>query len=243
MKIFHTIPSVPLALSLLVFPVVLQAASDGAKENTRTITVQGQGRVQAVPDMATLSVEVSQEAEDLDPVMTRVRRDMGKVIEAVKAQGIEDKDVQTELFNVRPKWEYDKHANPRRVGYVVTNRVTVKVRDLEKVGKVLTVVTNAGATSVNGPDFNVDNPQTYERKALAQAFEDARSKATALADAAGVHLGQIVSMTPGVINGPVPPRPFMMRAMAMPADAQAQEPVAVGEQTMSATVTVVYSLQ
>ena len=207
--------------SLLCSAGLRAEEGDQAAKNRRILTVQGEGKVQAVPDIATLSVEVSQEAEELDPVMTRVRREMGKVLETVKAQGIEDKDVQTEIFNVRPKWEYDKRVNPRRVGYVVTNRVSVKVRDLKKVGKVLTAVTASGATSVNGPDFGVDNPQIYERKALALAFEDARSKATALADAAGVRLGQIVSMTPGAINGPVSPRPFMMRAMAMPAAAEA----------------------
>jgi len=216
---------------------------EDAGKNRRILTVEGTGKVQAVPDVATLSVEVSQEGEDLDPVMARVRREMGKILDVVKAQGIEDKDVQTEIFNVRPKLEYDKRANPRRVGYAVTNRVSVKVRDLKKVGKVLTAVTAGGATSVNGPDFDVDNPQTYQRKALTLAFEDARSKAAALADAAGVHLGQIVSMTPGAVGVPMHPRPFMMRSMAMPADAAAQEPISAGEQTLSATVTVVYALQ
>jgi len=242
-------PRIRMTLALIAGSVLCLAGlraedRDDAAKNRRILTGEGEGKVQAVPDIATLSVEVSQEAEELDPVMTRVRRKMGKVLETIKAQGIEDKDVQTELFNVRPKWEYDKRVNPRRVGFVVTNRVSVKIRDLKTVGKVLRAVPASGATSVNGPDFGVDNPQTYERKALAQAFEDARSKATALADAAGVRLGQIVSMTPGAISGPVSPRPFMMRAaMAMPAAAEAQEPIAVGEQTMSATVTVVYALQ
>jgi uncharacterized protein YggE len=231
-----------LCLAVLTIPRV-SAEDSGLSKKDRILTVEGEGKVQVVPDIATLSVEVNQEGEDLDPVMARVRHDMGKILEVVKAQGIEDKDVQTEIFSVRPKLEYDKHSNPRRVGYVVTNRVSLKVRDMKKVGKVLTAVTNAGATSVNGPDFEVDNPQTCQRKALTLAFDDARSKATALADAAGVHLGQILSMTPGPINIPMRPRPFLMRAMAMTAAADAPEPIAAGEQTLSATVTVVYALQ
>jgi uncharacterized protein YggE len=242
-------PKIRIVLVLVIASILSSATlfadkHEDSEESRRILTVEGEGKVQAVPDIATLSVAVNQEGEDLDPVMAKVRHDMGKILEAVKAQGIEDKDVQTEIFNVRPKFEYDKHTNPRRVGYVVTNQVTVKVRDLKKVGKVLAAVTAGGATDVNGPDFEVDNPQTYQRKALTLAFEDARSKASALADAAGVHLGQIVSMAPGAINRPMPRIPYMMRPMgSLAATVDTQEPIASGEQTLSATVTVVYALQ
>jgi uncharacterized protein YggE len=234
-----------LAACLICLTTPFLFADDTSHEKReRILTVEGEGKVQTVPDIATLSVEVSQEGEDLDPVMARVRRDMGKILDIVKAQGIAEKDIQTEVFNIRPKLEYDKRANPRRVGFMVTNRISVKIRDLKKVGKVLSSVTAGGATSVNGPDFDVDNPQTYQRKALALAFEDARSKATALTEAAGIHLGEIVSLTPGTVNFPIRPRPFMARQMAMAgAAAEVQEPIAAGEQTITATVTVVYALQ
>jgi uncharacterized protein YggE len=233
-------------LSLLVFNMVgLVVADDSATalKDRRTVTVQGEGKVQAVPDIASLTVEVSQEGPDLDAVTAQVRREMMKVLSAIKDQGIDDKDVQTQIFNVRPKWIYDKRTNPQRDGYTVTNRVAVKVRDLKKVGKVLSSVLGSGATTVNGPDFDVDNHQIFERKALAFAYEDAHAKALALAEAAGVHLGDILSMSPGTIGWPGPPRPLMMRAMAMPAAVQSEEPVSAGEQTLSATVTVVYALQ
>jgi uncharacterized protein YggE len=215
----------------------------GPSLKNRILTVEGDGKVQSVPDIATISVEVTQDGDDLDPVMTQVRHDMNKIMDVIKAQGVAEKDIQTELFNVRPKMENDKRFNPRRVGYVVTNRIAVKIRDLKKVGKVLSAVTAGGATSVNGPDFDVDNPQDDQKKVLSLAYEDAHAKAVALTEAAGVHLGPILSMTPGAVNVPVRPRPFMMRAMAMPAAVEAQEPIAAGEQTLTATVTVVYALQ
>jgi uncharacterized protein YggE len=173
----------------------------------RIVTVQGEGKVQAVPDIATLSVEVSQEGEDLDPVTAEVRRQMARVLESVRTQAIEEKDIQTQVYNVRPKWEYDKSSNPHRAGYTVTNRITIKVRDLKKVGKVLAAVIQNGATAVNGPDFEVDNRQAFERKALAAAYDDAHGKAAALADAAGVKLGDILAMNPGQIGWPNPRRP------------------------------------
>jgi uncharacterized protein YggE len=221
----------------------IMGAENTHDKKDRTITVQGQGKVSAIPDIATLSVEVSQDGTDLDPVLTQVRKQMNQVLDVVKSQKIEDKDIRTDLFQVRPKYERDKRGNPLPVGYTVENRISVKVRDLKKTGKVLTAVLGAGATSVNGPDFEIDNPQVIERQALAAATKDAMAKAQTVAEAAGVQLGEILEINPQGMNWPTPPRPFMMRAMAMPAAVEASEPISAGEQTLTANVTVVYSIQ
>src|SRR4051794_1653629 len=92
------------------------AAEPSHSPTERTITVQGQGKVFAVPDIATLSVEVRQEGADLDPVVTGVRQQMAKVMQALKAQSIDDKDVRTEAFQVHPKYEQDKRGNPHPAG-------------------------------------------------------------------------------------------------------------------------------
>jgi uncharacterized protein len=229
-------------LSLLIFALPLRAADSNHEKDERTLTVQGQGKVSAIPDIATLSVEVSREGTTLDPILTQVRQDMSKVLEVVKAQAIADKDVQTELFQVHPKYEQDKHRNPRPAGYVVTNRVSVKVRDLKKTGKVLTAVLNAGATTVDGPDFEIDNPNEIERQALAAATKDAKAKAQTVAEAAGVQLGEIMTINPQSVNWPGPRRPMMMRAMAMSAAAAAEEPISAGEQTLTGYVSITYAI-
>jgi uncharacterized protein YggE len=227
---------------ILLATVPLRAADAGRDKNERAITVQGQGKVSAVPDIATLSVEVSRDGADLDPILAQVRNEMNKVLEAVKSQAIADKDVQTDLFQVHPKYEQDKHGNPHPAGYVVANRISVKVRDLKKTGKVLTAVLNAGATSVNGPDFEIDNPEAVERLALAAATRDAKAKAQAIAEAAGVQLGEIMAINPQTVNWPGPRRPMIMRAMAMPAAMEAEEPIATGEQTLAGSVTITYAI-
>jgi uncharacterized protein YggE len=216
---------------------------DDKEKKERTLTVQGQGKVQAIPDIATLSVEVSQDGSDLDPVLTQVRKQMNKVLETVKSQGIQDKDVRTDLFQVRPKYEHDKRGNPRRVGYVVTNRISVKVRDLKKAGRVLGAVLDAGATTVNGPDFEIDNPEAIERQALAAATKDAKARAATVAEAAGVQLGEILTINPQSITWPGPRRPYLMRAMAMESAAPAEEPIAAGEQTITGFVTLTYIIR
>src|SRR5205807_5639059 len=218
------------------------AAEDKHGKETRSLTVQGQGKVPAVPDIATLSVQVSQEGADLDPVLTQVRKQMSKVLEVIKGQGVADKDVQTESFQVHPKYEQDRKGNPHRAGFVVTNRATVKVRDLKKTGKVLASVLNAGATSVDGPNFELDNPAAAEREALAAATKDAQGKARAVAEAAGVQLGAIMTINPQNVSWPVPRRPLVMRAMAMPAAAETEEPLSAGEQTVTAYVTITYAI-
>ena len=220
----------------------LTAEESDRLKNERTITVQGQGKVSAVPDIATLSVEVQKDGAELDPVLTQVRQLMNKVLASVKAQGIEEKDVKTDLFQVHPKYEQDKRGNPHPTGYVVANSISVKVRDLKKTGKVLSAVLDAGATRVQGPDFEIDNPQMVERLALAAATKDAEAKAQAITQAAGVQLGDILEIHPEGETGPVRPRPLMMRAMAMPAAVEAEEPMEAGEQTLSATVTITFAI-
>jgi hypothetical protein len=212
------------------------------KIKDRTLTVQGQAKLSAIPDIATLSVEVSRDGVDMDPVLTQVRQQMNKVLEAIKAQSIAEKDVRTEFFQVHPKYEQDKHGNPRPVGYTVANQVSVKVRDLKKTGKVLTAVLNAGATRVDGPAFEIDNPQLLERHALAAATKEAQAEAEAVAQAAGVQLGEILTINPQNVNWPVPRRPLMMRAMAMPAAMPEEEPIESGEQTLTGYVTLTYAI-
>jgi uncharacterized protein YggE len=213
------------------------------EKESRTITVQGQGKVSAIPDIASLSVEVSREGADLDSVLTQVRKEMNKVLDALRGQGIAEKDVQTELFQVHPKYEQDRKGNSHRAGFVVTNRAAVKVRDLKKAGKVLASVLNAGATTVDGPDFELDNPAVAEREALASATKDAQAKAQAVAEAADVKLGELLSINPENVSWPVPRRPLMMRAMALPAAAEAEEPLSAGEQTLTGNVTVTYAIR
>ena len=107
---------------------------------------------------------------------------------------------------------------------------------------MLSAVLNAGATTVDGPRFELDNRQAVEREALAAAAKDAKAKAQAVADAAGVGLGEILTINPQNVSWPVSPRPFMARAMAM-SMTDAQEPLAAGEQTVAGEVSITYAIR
>lgn len=232
-------------LPLLSLAAALPAAGrSDDQDDPRTLTVQGQGKASAIPDIAVISAEVSHEGPELDPVLARVRRDMQKVTEALKVQGLAEKDIQTQMFQVQPKLQNDGKGNMKRVGHVVANRVSAKIRDLARTGKVLSAVLSAGATSVDGPDFELDNPQAVEREALAAATRDAQSKAKTVADAAGVKLGVIRQINPQSIAWPMPRQSYggMLKTMAMSAE-MAQEPISAGEQTLTGYVSITYEIQ
>jgi uncharacterized protein YggE len=236
--------TIGLGCAIVLVWVARAGAVDDFKKPQRTVTVQGQGKVAAVPDVATLVVEATQEGAALDKVTVLVRQQMTKVLAAMKAQGVADRDLQTIAYQVQPKYEYDKNRNPKPSGYRVTNRLQVKVRDLEKVGKILSAAIDSGANNVVGPDFDVDNPRQLEREAQKLAVQEARARAELLAQTAGAALGSVQTIQP--LDSPVWPMPKhgMVRAMSMAAVADsAPEPVAAGEQVITANVSVTFELK
>ena len=206
----------------------------------RRITVQGQGKISGVPDQARIQVMVTEDGLKVDAVTQEVRRRMDAVMKTLKAQGVADKDLQTQVYRVTPKMEW-KNGRSSRVGYTVSNQVEVKIHDLKKTGALLAAVQDAGANDINGPQFEFENPQELERKALAEALKDAKAKAALLAESAGATLGEVLTIDEGASYRPGP-RPMMaMRAMA--AAPAAEEPIASGEETVQASVSVTFSLK
>lgn len=230
-----------LVLACLMAGGWVRGADSDKKE--RTLTIQGQGKSSAAPDVAVLSVEVSHEGLELDPLLARVRKDMEKALDGIKSHAIPEKDIQTEVFLVQPKYENDKRGNARRAGFMVTNRVSVKVRDIKKTGKILSTVVSAGGTTVSGPNFELDNPQNAEREALAAATRDARLKAETVAQAAGVQLGEIQSLNPQTVNWPQPRYHARMMMAPMSEAADMKEPIQAGEQTLTAYVSVTFTIK
>jgi uncharacterized protein YggE len=206
----------------------------------RRVTVQGHGKLKAVPDLARLQIAVTEEGRQVETVTQMVRNKMDAVMKALRSQGIADKDIQTQSYRITPKTAWNG-GKTQRDGFSVANQVDVTVRDLKKTGAVLAAVQNAGANEINGPQFEVAAPQELERRALGIALEDARAKAKVLADAAGAGLGEALSIEESAGYRPGP-HPVMMRAMASAAPAT-EEPISAGEETVEATVTASFRLK
>ena len=201
------------------------------------ITVTGEASVQAVPDMATVSLGVTTVAATAAEAMAANTAALAQVIERLKAAGIEPRDLQTASLSLNPNWTgYDSSNQPQTItGYTASNQLSVRVRDVSKLGAVLDAAITDGANTLNGISFELAEPRPVLDQARKAATEDARARAELLAAAAGVKLGRVLSITEGGgYGGPMP----MFKADA----ASAPVPVEAGEIGLTAAVTVTFEI-
>ncbi len=224
------------AIFLLVLVVGLAGNAGWAGEVGR-MTVTGQGQVDAVPDMATISVGVTSEARTARAALGANSTATAKVLAGIVNAGIAERDVQTSGLSLSPRWsERTSQNSPAQIiGYVVHNQVQVRVRDLSVVGVLLDLLVGNGANQFSGLRFGLQDNAGALEQARAGAVADALAKARVYAAAAGVTLGPIVSITEA---GAPQERPVGLREMAM----DAAVPIAAGEISVQAGVTVVFEI-
>jgi len=219
-----------------------QAQSQDDDKPMRTISITGTGEVRAVPDEASISIGNVQQAPTAAEAVKANNGAMSEVFSALKSEGIEEKDIQTSNFSVNPRYVYPKdNSGPPTVdGYEVSNQVTVRIRDLKKLGTVLDKVVASGSNQINGISFTLANPDEAENEARKRAVADARAKAELYAQAGGFKLGPIFSLVEA--GRSYPPRPMRQEAFAVKAAADAV-PIAQGEQTVSIQVNVTWEIE
>lgn len=212
-----------------------------------TIQLSGHGEVTAAPDTAYVTSGVTSQGATAKEALAANTADMSQLIGVLKAAGIDPKDIQTSGFGVNPNYIYsdNRDANgyplpPKIAGYTVTNSVTVHVRDIAILGKVLDQAVSVGANTISGISFSVEDPSALYDEARKAAFADAREKADLYAGAAGVSLGAIESINEN--SGYTPPVPYMAKAMAATADRSAPVPVEAGQLTYSIDVNVTWDI-
>jgi uncharacterized protein YggE len=220
--------------NLLIRPVTSITTGVGSP-SMRQLTVNASGSVYAVPDQATVQLGVSSQASTAADALKQNSADTTAVIEAIKKLGVDAKDISTSNFNVYPTYDT---SGTRINGYQVNNSVTVVIRDIAASGTLLDQVVTAGANNISGLNFGIADASQYQADARTKAIEAARAKAEAMAKAAGVSLGDIVS-----INESVNYQPEMPYARGMVADAAMAVPVETGQQEVSVSVTLVYEIR
>ena len=202
------------------------------------LTAHGHAELKAKPDIARFTVSVTTQSDQQAAAAQDNARRTTALLAALKAAGVAEKDIQTQDYNVQPQYDY-KPSPPVLTGFQVTNSIQVTVRELGKAGVILDKATQSGATDVSGLTFDLADRTAAERQALAQAVTEAQSKADAMALAAGVGRGRLLSLTEG---SPVVVQPlFQARAMAAEAP-QPSTPVEANEITVTADVTAVYAI-
>ena len=205
------------------------------------IWVTGEGEVSVTPDIANLRLGIEAQAETVNEALTQATEAMNKVMDALTDNGVAEKDIQTQYFNIRKitRWDRDKEEEVV-IGYRVTNIVTAKIRDRDKAGSIIDAVVKAGGdlTRVDSISFSVDDPTAYYEEARAKAIADAKSKAEQLAELAGVTLGKPTYISEGGIQMPTPR--VMVEEMVQ--KAAAPTPISLGEMEISLTVQIVYAI-
>lgn len=218
-------------------PVAVPATESGE------IAVRGEGRATAAPDLATLNLTVLRVADTAEAALDQSNEAAGAVLGAMEGFGIEARDRQTSGFSITPQYRYENRedgtsAPPQIVGYEARNSLTVRVRDLARLGEILDRAVSLGVNQGGDIAFSVEDPTALRNDARRQAVERARDSATTLAEAAGVTLGRVVRITDLVEGGIALPMP-QMRAMS--ADASSV-PIAAGESEISTQVLVVFEI-
>jgi len=210
-------------------------AADGTLLN-----VSAQAEASRVPDVATISAGVVTQAVDGNAAMRQNAEQMARVVAAIKAAGIADKDVQTSGISLNPQYKYAENQAPQITGYQASNNVSLKVRDIARLGKVLDALAAVGANQINGPSFEIDQPEPVRDEARLAALQKAQARAETYAKALGLRVRRIVSISEG---GNSFPRPVPMMARVQAADGFAKETsVSPGETTLSVSLDVVFEL-
>ena len=219
----------------LARPTPTQAAQAGGGV-VRQITVVGTGETKAPPDRATIQLGVQSEAQTAQDALTDNSGKMTALINKLKELGVDPKDIQTSNFSVSPTYS----SNGRTVtGYQVTNTVSVVIRDVAKAGDMLDKVVSAGANTIYGIAFSINDPKALQEAARNQAIADARTRAQAMAQAAGGTVGQVLTISETI---GMPP-PIMGRGAAMAEAAGGAAPIETGEQTVTAQVQITFELR
>ncbi len=210
---------------------------------SRSVHVTGTGSVTAEPDIATIYLGVSVEKETVEEAREEAASAMTAVIDALKDNGIADRDIQTENFSIYPQYDYTEEGRILR-GYRVNNTVNARVRVLDSLSDIIDAATTAGGdiVVVNSIQFMIEDPTPLQAQARTLAVKDAQVKAQTLAEAGGVTLGKLITITE-TSRSAVPPIAFAEEAEFAADSARTSTPIQAGELTVTVNITVVYEIE
>jgi uncharacterized protein YggE len=236
-------------LAALLIGAAIPAAPAAAQTATVTQAIAGTrldlnvtGEVTRVPDLATISAGVVSRASSATAALQDNANRMDKVIAAIKAAGIADRDIQTSSINLNPEYKYVENQAPQLVGYTASNQVTIRFRDIRNSGKILDALVRQGANQINGPDMSVEHPETALDEARASAIANGRARAELYARSLGMRVARVVSVSESgsYAPPPAPPMPMYARAEAAATPSTRIEP---GEQKLQVTLSMVFELR
>jgi uncharacterized protein len=234
------------AVGLAVIASLLAAGPLAAQEKPAPaprLYLTGKAKVEAPPDFASVTIGVTNRAATTAEAIDKTSAAAAKIVAAAKAFGIAPADLQTSYVVLTQAYRTVREpgggTEQKPDGYQATNSVTMRVRDLGRLGEVLRNVVDSGANQIDGVDFGLSDPKRLEQAALTAAVKDARAQADTIATAAGVTLARIVEIRYGAGPTPVPPHAYYAPRRAA---ARENVPVEAGSLEVTAEVSVVFEL-
>lgn len=218
------------------------------KNPTNTIGVTAEGKVKAVPDMATVNLGVITQGASPSAVTDENSKKVNKIVDYVKQQGISKDDISTSQFNIYPQYNYNNGKN-EIVGYELRQTVSITIKGVDKstetLNKILQGAVSQGANEINGVSLSFDDPDNLRQQAREEAIAKAKEKAQELARAAGLKLGRVISVNEA---GSTYPQPYYGAAYGMGggmmAEAKSASPnIEPGQQDIVESMTVVFEVK
>ena len=238
-------------LALTVKEFINLDSSDTAPINS--IVVTGTGDAYAIPNIATFSFSVTENAPTVSAAQNNAATKTNAVIAKLGALGVDAKDIQTTSYNINPHYDYSQSicstsypvicppSKQTLNGYDVSEDVTVKVRTISKAGDILQAVGALAVQNVSGLQFTIDKQDAINDQARNKAIVDAKQRAQVLADKLGVHLVKVIDYTDNVSSGY--PVPYMSAARGVSEDKSVSPDIAPGQNKVSASVSVTYQIK
>ena len=205
----------------------------------RSITVPGTAKVSVEPDIASIRLGVQVMRDSAVAAREEAASTMSSVLDAVLDSGVERSDVQTSMVSLSAVMNYTAEGGPQVAGYQVTNTLSLTLRNLNEVGRVIDAALWAGASTLDLLEFRLEDPTEAQRAARVAAMDDARERAETIARAAGARIGAVATVTEGELAGQ--PMPRAARALALKA-AQTETPIELGSQEIGVALTVTFEL-
>ena len=201
------------------------------------IRVAGTATIKSAPDIATVEIGVQTFDKDVEEAVAENNDKAEAIMAALRREGVADKDIQTSRFNIYPQRDYSENRQGEIIGFQVDNTVSVTLRDIPAIGGTLQAAINAGANNIYGVNFTLDDPTALRDEARAEAIKDARRRADVMAEAAGIQVGKVISITETSYPGPI-----IARAEFEDAAAKADVPIEPGELSLTLQVEVVFAI-
>lgn len=205
------------------------------------ISVSGQGKIYAKPDVAVLVLGVKSSAVKVSDIVGDNTNKMNKIIADVKALGVDEKDIQTTQYSIVPDYNWTEDKGRIFEGYILTQQITVKIRDFDKIGSILDKATAEGANEVGDLQFTIDNPEAVQAQAREKAITQAKEKAQTLAKQSGLKITKLINVSEGYQYAP---QPMYGKGGGVAMESVSAAPqIEAGQMEIDSTVTLTYRVR